>query len=276
MQAAKRKSNLSLELLLWIIALLHVYPIFLILLSSLKSKSELAMHPMALPKHVTWSHFSAALDSLNYLRSFFNTAVITILTVAGVIVLTTAAAYAISRRNTKLYGFLYVLFIAGLIVPFQMTMIPLYKMMVNLSMINTYYGIVLVYIAIQIPFALFVFVGFLKTVPRELEEAAVIDGCGMFKTFFLVVFPLLQPAIATIAIIVTFHTWNDFLQAMLFLPKTEMKTLVVQLFSFVGEYNNDWSSIFAAIMLIVYPIVLIYIFAQRFIIKGLTSGALKG
>jgi raffinose/stachyose/melibiose transport system permease protein len=187
-----------------------------------------------------------------------------------------AAAYAIIRRNNGFYNALYLLFLAGMIVPFQMTMIPLYKTMVKFEFINTYYGMIFVYLGLTASFSIFVLSGFVRGVPKELEEAAKIDGCGMYRTFFSIVMPLMRSAIVTVAILNTFNIWNDFLMPMLFLPKQEMKTLTVQLFSFVGQYFNDWSPIFSGIFLIVYPLIIIYAFAQRFIIKGITAGAVKG
>jgi raffinose/stachyose/melibiose transport system permease protein len=148
--------------------------------------------------------------------------------------------------------------------------------MLALRLINTYPGLVLVYVALQTPFALFLFTGFIRSVPVELEEAAVIDGCGLYGVFARIVFPLLRPAIATMSVLVSFVIWNDFLQPMLFLTSRDRKTLVVQLFSFVGQYFNDWSPIFAAICLIVYPILILYVVAQKSIIRGMTAGALKG
>ncbi len=264
------------EGILWVFALVQIYPVYLVIISSIKSKAEFAVNPLGIPKNITFEHFKTAIDSMHFLRSFFNSALITAVSVVCVILLSSAAAYAISRKNNRFYNLLFIFFLSGLIIPFQMTMIPLYKIMISFHFINTYHGLIILYVGANIPFSLFIFSGFIRSVPRELEEAAFIDGCGIYKTFYKIVFPLLRPAVATISILSAFNVWNDFIMPLLFLQKTEMKTLVVQLNSFFGQYFNNWSPVFAAILLIVLPVILIYIFAQRYIIKGITAGGLKG
>lgn len=140
------------------------------------------------------------------------------------------AAYAITRRKKKVYDKLYMYFLAGMIIPFQMTMIPLYSMMVKLNLVNTYGGVLLIYLAALAPFSIFLFSGFIKTIPKDLEEAALIDGCGVYSTFFKIVFPLLMPVVATVAILNIFNLWNDFLMPTLFLTDRGKKRL---LFSYI-------------------------------------------
>lgn len=274
----KRKSIVSSILLqgvLWLAGLLHIYPIFLVLISALKSTEELAKNPAGLPKQITFEFFANAFDSLHYFRSLFNTVFIAAVSVMVLIIITSAAAYAITRRANWFYNKLYVFFMAGIIVPFHMTMLPLYKLIRSLGMMNTYRGIIFIYLALLAPFSIFLFAGFIKTVPIELEESARIDGCGLYRTFLTIVLPLLQPAVATIAVLDIISIWNDFLMPMLFLQKSQVKTLIVQVSSFFGQYFSDWSSIFASICLIVYPMILIYLLTQNLIIKGITAGAIK-
>lgn len=261
---------------LLLIGAVYLYPVILVLLSSIKTKEELAANPFRIPSQVTFEHFATAFQNMHYFKSALNSLIITGVSVSILVFIASSAAYAIIRRGNKFYTGLYLFFLAGLIVPFQMTMIPLYKLMVSLKFINTYHGIVLVYLALSVPFSIFVLSGFIRGVPKELEEAAKMDGCGIYRTFLLVVLPLMKPAVVTVAILNTFTIWNDFLMPMLFLPSKEMQTLPVQLFSFVGQYFNDWSPIFAGIFLIVYPLIILYAVAQRFIIKGITAGAVKG
>lgn len=275
-KATLRPLRLAGYVLLWAIALLHVYPLILILFSALKSKSELAYFPFSPPKDITFEHFATAFETMHYFRSLFNTVLITVLSVGLITLIASAAGYAIARRGGRFYNGLYLFFLAGMIVPFQMTMIPLYKLVIKLNLINSYTGVTSVYLSLLIPFSLFFYTGFVKNVPRELEEAALIDGAGMLKTFLHIVFPLLKPATATVTVLNAFIVWNDFLLPLLFLPSGNKMTLVVQLFNFVGQYFNNWSPIFAAIMLIVYPMLIMYLFSQRFMIKGITAGATKG
>jgi len=272
----KSKKNIVMSILLWLIALIHVYPIFVILISSVKSQAEIAVNPFGIPKNITFKYFAQAFNKMHYLQSVCNTVLIAIISVAVVLLVSAMAGYAIARKNTHFYKSIYMLFLAGLIVPFQMIMIPLYKTMMGTKLISTYQGMIIYYIATLAPFSIFLLVGFVRTVPKELEEAALIDGCGIYKTFFKIVFPLLTPSLTTLAVLNVFTVWNDFLAPMLYLQKSSMMTLTVQLSSFRGMYFNNWSLIFTGVCLIVAPMLLVYIFSQKYIISGITAGAVKG
>ncbi|RKP51544.1 carbohydrate ABC transporter permease [Cohnella endophytica] len=262
--------------LMWIVTLLYIYPILLVLLSAVKSKSELAMHPFGWPKKWTFDAFSKAFDTMHYLRSLLNTVGIAAISVAGVVLMAAMAAYVISRRDNRFYRGMYLVFLAGMIVPFQMAMIPLYKVLQTFHLINTYQGVIFIYLGMLAPFSVFILSGFVKGVPKELEEAAFVDGSGTYKTFFRIVLPLLKPAVTTVTVLNLFNVWNDFLMPMLYLSDSHKSTITVQLSAFQGMYNNDWSQIFAGVCLIVVPMLVIYLFAQRFIISGITAGAVKG
>ncbi len=262
--------------LLWILTALHVYPIVLVLLSSIRTKADLAASPFGLPKQMTFEFFSKAFETMHYLRSLFNTGLISVVSVGICVVVAAMASYAIVRRNNRFYNAMYILFLAGIIIPFQMTMIPLYKVLQSFEMINTYPGVIFIYIGSLAPFTVFLLSGFVKGVPRELEEAALIDGCGMFRTFFRIVLPLLKPAVTTVSVLNLFYVWNDFLMPMLYLSDSKKMTITVQLASFQGLYFNDWSLLFAGVCMIVLPMLIVYMLAQRFIISGITAGAVKG
>ena len=269
-------SNYSLRVVLWLVCLLHIYPILLVLISAVKTKHELAVNPFGFPKEFTLTYFITAFNTMHYFRSILNTSFIGIAAVSISVIMSAMAAYAIVRRNNKFYNAMYIVFLAGMIIPFQMTMIPLYKIMLTFKLISTYHGIIFIYLASLAPFSVFLLSGFVKSVPRELEEAALIDGCGIYKTFFSIVFPLLKPAITTVSVLNLFAIWNDFLMPMLFIQESKKMTITVQLASFQGRYFNDWSLIFAGVCMIVLPMLVVYLFAQRFIIDGITAGAVKG
>jgi raffinose/stachyose/melibiose transport system permease protein len=276
MHKTKRLSTILLSVVFWAIALIHIYPILIILISSVKTKHEIAVNPFGIPREITYSYFAQAFVQMHYLRSLLNTALIAVVSVALLLIFASMAAYAIARRNTRFYNSVYMVFLAGLIVPFQMIMIPLYRMMLNFKLLNTYQGMAIYYLATLAPFSIFLLVGFVRTVPKELEEAALIDGCGIYQNFFRIVFPLLKPSLTTVGVLNLFNIWNDFLAPMLYLQKSQMMTLTVQLSSFRGMYFNDWSLIFTGVCLIVFPMLIIYIAAQNLIINGITAGAVKG
>lgn len=261
---------------LWIICFLYLYPIFLVLISAVKSKHDLAVNSFGLPREFTFGFFKNAFESMHYFRSIGNTAIIGGFSVGFLIIFASMASYVIVRRNNRFYNAMYLLFLAGMIIPFQMTMIPLYKVMLTLHLMSSYPGLIFIYLASLTPFSVFLLSGFVKSVPKELEEAANIDGCGIYKSFYSIVFPLLKPALTTVSVLNLFAIWNDFLMPMLFMQDTRKMTITVQLSAFQGKYMNDWSLIFAGVCLIVLPMLLIYLLAQRFIIDGITAGALKG
>jgi len=261
---------------LWALAIIYIYPIILILFSAFKTPSDMAINPFGLPKVITFDNFINAFQVMHYFRSLSNTIIIVLFAVSISTVFTAMAAYAIARKNNKFYNKIYLLYLGGLIIPFQMAMIPLYKILNAFNLISTYQGVIFVYLGILSPFAVFLFSGFVKSVPKELEEAALIDGCGIYKTFFLIVFPLLKPAISTIAVLNIFGVWNDFLMPMLYLQRRNLMTLTVQMSSFQGQYVTRWPLVFAGIFLIIGPMIIIYMFAQRFIVSGITAGAVKG
>ncbi|MFC3798401.1 carbohydrate ABC transporter permease [Cohnella sp. GCM10012308] len=261
---------------LWVVSIGFVYPIALVFLSAVKTKTELANNPFGWPSAMSFDSFETAFRTMHYFRSFANTALIGGIAIVGVVLMAAMASYAIARRNNRFYGSIYYLFLAGIIIPFQMAMIPLYKLLLSWHLINSYQGVVFVYFGMLAPFSVFLLSGFIRSVPRELDEAAYVDGSGIYMTFFRIILPLLKPAVTTITVLDLFTVWNDFLMPMLYLSNSAKMTITVQLSAFQGMYFNDWSLIFAGVCLIVLPMLAVYLFAQRFIISGITAGAVKG
>jgi raffinose/stachyose/melibiose transport system permease protein len=255
--------------------LVYLYPIILILISSIKTKAEMAANPFGIPKNITFEFFKNAFNRMNYLQSALNSSVIVIVAVSISLIITSMAAYAIARKGRR-YNILYYVFLSGMLVPFQMTMIPLYKFLLTLHLINKLSGVIFIYLSSLSPFSVFLLTGFVRNVPRELEEASYIDGCGIYRTFFAIVLPLLRSSLATVAVLNAFGIWNDFLMPLLYLQSRQKLTLTVTLANFQGMYFNDWSMIFAGVCLIVVPMLILYLSAQRFIINGITAGAVKG
>lgn len=255
--------------------LFYIYPIILILISCVKSKKEMALNPFGFPKVINFENITKAFGRMNYWQTLLNTVIITVAVVGLTLLISSMAAYAISRKGKK-YSWLYYLFLSGLLVPFQMIMIPLYKLVMNLHMINSIPGIIAVYLATQCPMAIFLLTGFVKLVPCEVEEAAYIDGAGIFRTFFTIVLPMMRNSLVTVALLTAFRVWNDFLMPMLFLQERTKLTLTVMLSNFQGQYFNDWSMMFAGVALIALPMIVVYLVAQKYIINGITAGSVKG
>jgi raffinose/stachyose/melibiose transport system permease protein len=257
-------------------SILVIVPLIVLLSVALKSPVELLNNPLGWPEQFLWSNFARAWNNASLGQAFFNSVLITSVTLLGLIVFGALAAYPLARFTGPWSQRIYLYFVAGLIVPIQLGLFPLYKEMHDLELINTYHGAILLYIAINLPFVIFLYTGFIKTVPRELEEAALLDGAGPLRTFWLVVFPLLRPVTATVAITSALSTWNDFFIPLIFLQRDGMQTLPLAVFNFVGQYNNNWALIFASVIISSIPLVVIFLVLQRYFIKGIAAGALRG
>jgi|GraSoiStandDraft_29_1057270.scaffolds.fasta_scaffold400705_2 raffinose/stachyose/melibiose transport system permease protein len=255
---------------------LVVIPLVVLFSVALKSPVDLLNNPMGWPARFVWSNFADAWNNAALGQALFNSVLITSATVLGLIVCGSLAAYPLARFIGPWFQRIYIYFVAGLIVPIQLGLFPLYKEMHDLQLINTYYGVILLYIAVNLPFVIFLYTGFIKTVPRELEEAALLDGAGPMQTFWLIVFPLLRPVTATVAITSALSTWNDFFIPLIFLQRSGMQTLPLAIYNFVGQFNNNWSLIFASVIISSLPLIVLFLILQRYFIKGIAAGALKG
>src|SRR5579884_1098051 len=263
-----------LVVLLW--SALVIIPLTVLLSVALKSPTDLLNNPLGWPTQFVWSNFVDAWNNASLGQAFFNSVLITSVTLLGLILCGAMAAYPLARFTGPWSQRIYLYFVAGLIVPIQLGLFPLYKEMHDLQLINTYQGAILLYIAANLPFVIFLYTGFIKTVPRELEEAALLDGADPIRTFWLIVFPLLRPVTATVAITSTLSTWNDFFIPLIFLQRDGMQTLPLAIYDFVGQYNNNWSLIFASVIISSLPLVALFLILQRYFIKGIAAGALRG
>lgn len=264
------------EIFTWGFLVIFFYPIYVIIVSALKSQRELAKNPFGLPRKITFEHFEGAIRQMHYGRALLNNVLITACSIALLLLIGSMAAYAIARGKKRKCDVLYYFFLAGLMIPFQMTMIPLYQLLKNLHLMDSKFGVILIYLSRLAPFTVFLLTGFVKTIPIQLEEAAYIDGAGVYRTFFKIIFPLMRPPLATVAILDSLTIWNDYLLPMLYLQSNENQTLTMTLANFQGMYFNNWSMIFAAVCLIVLPIAIVYLIMQKYIIGGITAGAVKG
>lgn len=257
-------------------SLLIFFPLYLTVSVAVKSREDLARSILAWPSEFVWSNFSRAAELTNYFGAFTNTFLIT----AGAIFLTVLTnsfvAYAIAR-NMKKKGFrtLYYYFISAMFIPFPIIMLPIVKLTGDLGLGNQW-GLVVLYTVYGLAFNVFLYVGFIASLPAELEEAARVDGCGPWQTFWKVIFPLLAPINATVAIFTGLWTWNDFMLPLVILSEPHMATLPLVQFALQGRFNTDFTLAFASYLMAMLPLLLVYIFAQRWIISGVTQGAVKG
>lgn len=266
------------EALVIALAIIWCVPAYVLITLALKTTAQTYLSPLAIPSHPKFDNFTDAWKHggrAGLGQSMFTTAVITVVSVLGLILLGSLCAYAIARRPGKLSTSVYVLFVLGIMLPFQLAIIPVFVAMRQLHLTGTYPGIILLQIGIHMPIVVFFYTGFIRSLPKEYEEAARVDGAGLLRTWIRVVFPLLMPVTATVGILVGLVIWNDFFLSLIFLIGSKIDTLPLALYSFVGENGSIWNLIMAAVAISVAPVLALYLFAQKQLIRGF-SGGIKG
>ncbi len=276
----KSISKSLIYILLFFIAVVFLAPIIIILFNAFKSNFYISSSPFSIPNTDTFAGFDNFIKGFtqsDFMRSFANSAFITAFSVAGIVLLTSMTAWYIVRVKNKFTKLIYYLFVFSMIVPFQMVMYTMtyYAFEFNL---NNPIGIVFIYLGFGAGLSVFMFSGFIKSIPTEIEEAATIDGCSPIRTFFSVVFPILKPTAITVAILNAMWIWNDYLLPYLVLGSGENKTLPVAVqMALTGGYGNkDMGALMAMLVLTILPIIIFYLFCQKYIIRGVVAGAVKG
>lgn len=271
------RSTLATQIIMTIMAILFLTPLAIILNYSFKTKKELYVNsPISLPETLQFDNYVKAFDKLNMKVTFVNTLFYTAVSVLILALLCGTTAWAIARCKRKFFKFAYIYFIIGILIPYQALFLPIYTIGYKLNLTNTRFGIIFMYVATGISFGVFLMNSFMSTVPLELEEAARIDGCSVFRTYFSVVLPLLKPAMATLVIMQSFQIWNDYLLASLYVSKKQLKTLTVAIQSLFSAQTSDYTTAMAAIVISVLPIAILFMCLQKYFIKGMTVGAVKG
>ena len=273
----KKAALWALQVVVVALALVFLFPILMIFNYSFKTKKELYLgSPLSLPSSLNMDNYKLAFDKLNLGVTFFNSACYTVLSVLLLAILCGAAAWAIARNRGKFFRFSYFYFIVGILIPAQALFLPIYIVGFNLGMVNNRLGIILMFVATNFSFGVFLMTSFIGTVPVELEEAARIDGYSIYRIFFVIVIPLLRPVIATLVILQAFQIWNDYLMTSLFVSANNLKTITVTMRTLFSQYSSDYTTAFAGIVISALPIVILFVCLQKYFIKGLTVGAVKG
>ncbi|MGE5582386.1 MAG: carbohydrate ABC transporter permease [Bacillota bacterium] len=262
-----------LEIIMWLVALLFLFPALFILINSFKSDAQITLNPISFPQTLGLENYINAWKETNFPVVFCNTLIITLLSTVGIILVSAMAAYILARTKWKLSWLIYLLFTFSLVVPFQSFMIPLVRTAKEYGLQNVL-GVVPIYIGLGCPLAIFMYHGFIRSVPVEIEESAAIDGASTFRTFFQLVFPVLAPVTATIAILDTLWIWNDFLLPLIILPAKS--TLQLAQFGFFSLFRRQYSLAMASLVLSAAPVVILYFLLQKYIVKGVAAGAVKG
>lgn len=258
-------------------ALTFMIPLYVILTYSFKTKKELYLsNPLVLPQALNWKNYQTAFNKLNLDVTMVNSLLYTAISVVVLAVLCGAAAWAISRGRKRLFKLSYLYFVIGILIPSQALFLPIYTVGLNLGLINTRVGIILIFVATNLSFGIFLMNSFVTTVPLEIEESACIDGCSVFGVFFRIVLPLLKPAMVTLIIMQAFGIWNDFLMSNIYLGDRKLIPVTVAIRSLFSTQSSDYTTAFAAIVLSALPIVILFVSMQKYFVKGMTVGAVKG
>lgn len=276
MQEQEKTKRRLLTALAAVITILHFIPFYILLTMALKERGDFSSR-WALPDYFTLENFTTAWERANLGNAFINTGLITAGAAVLLILFGSMAAYPLARRETKLNRFVLLFFVAIMVVPPLTALVPLYQMVVNLGMLNTRTIAILNNLAAFLPLTIFLYAGFIRsTIPKELEEAAKIDGCNTISIFFRIVFPLLKPVTASVLIISCVFIWNDYQFAIFFLQSKDVHTLTVALASFFGENQSNLNLVAAAAFMAMLPMTILFLFLQKYFIAGLSSGSVKG
>ncbi|MEK3912083.1 carbohydrate ABC transporter permease [Paenibacillus sp. FSL H7-0331] len=272
---SKSVKKLSVYTIMVIIALLQLIPLAWLVLISFKNNSEIQLGGIfSLPKVWLFSNYSSAWVQGQVGENFLNSLIVGIITVFFVLLLSSMMAYALTRMRFKFSNILLLILLAGVMVPIHATLVPLFILLKNLGLLKTQLSIILPYITINIPVGIFILSSFLRSLPKELEEAAFIDGYGIIRTFFQVVLPLLKPTLASVGIFTFLHVWNELLMAATFIQKSSLRTLPLGLMNFSGEYSVEWGPLCAAMLISTIPLILIYIYFSEQMEKSFTAGSI--
>ena len=279
MQAKKKRGNAVLTLVFTLLSVAYVCPILIVLINSFKKKASLHRYPFALPtakNFVGLDNYVTGIEKIDFLKAFGYSLFITVASVVVILICTSMCAWYISRVRNRVTKTIYMLCICSMVVPFQMVMFTLSKTADMLHLGNPV-GIVLVYLGFGAGLAVFMFCGFMRSVPIEVEEASMIDGCNPLQTFFRVVLPMLKPTLVSVGILETMWIWNDYLLPYLVLDIKKYKTIPIAIQYLKGGYGSiDWGAMMAMLVLAIVPIIVFYLCCQKHIIKGVAAGAVKG
>lgn len=263
-----------LELVMIVVGVIFLLPLYFLVLLAIKPKGD-PSGLLEFPANPTFDNFTQAWEQGGFGAALTNSAIVTIVTVGAVVLIASSAAYPLSRVGARWSKVAYFAFLAGLLLPVQLGLLPLYQTIRDVGLLGSLWGLILVNVGSAMPFSIFLYAGFLRALPPDFEEAASLDGASGFRTFWSVVFPLVKPITGTVIILNAVFTWNDFLGPLLFLSGSRQPTITVAIYGFVGQFGAEWNLIFAGIIISILPILLAYFFLQRYIVQGF-AGGLKG
>lgn len=266
--------------LFWFVLLLYgiltLYPFVWLVTSAFKTNEDFYNRPFGLPEVWRWENFSIAWESSNLGNAFNNSMIVSMGSLTLTLFISALASFVLARFSFRWKGIMLAFFVIGMLIPIHSTLVPLFILMKQMFLLNTYWALILPYTAFALPTAIFILTAYLTSIPRDIEEAAFMDGTGLWGLFFRIMLPMSLPALSTVTILSFLHAWNDFSFALVFINKTELKTLPLAIANFADGYQTDFGLTLAAMTLSIIPTVLLYLLFQEQMMKGMTAGAVKG
>lgn len=260
-----------------VFAFIQIYPLIWLIFFSLKDNSEIfGGNVMGFPQKFLWSNYANALSKGNVASYLLNSVIVTGVTIIVSTIIGVMASYAIARMRWKLSKVTMIIFLMGIMVPIHAALLPLFMILKFIKLYNTPFALIIPYIAFALPMCVFICVGFLKSIPKEMEESAFLDGCSIYRSFVSIIMPLIRPAIATVCIFTYLSSWNELMFAVTFISKPEFKTLTVGIMAMTGQYSTNWGPIGAGLVIATIPTVIIYVAMSSQVQKSLVTGAVKG
>ncbi|MFD1884620.1 carbohydrate ABC transporter permease [Paenibacillus wenxiniae] len=268
--------TLILEIIVGIVGLIFLIPFYFLLVNSVKSFGDILSNSASWPQQFVWSNYAEAWKAIDFPSAFGNSLIITVVSNIFLVLISSMAAYQMVRKPSRFNQILYFVFVAAMVIPFQSIMLPLVEMASKYGLNNSRTGLIISYLGFGAPLSVFLFHGFVKTVPLEIEQAARVDGSNRYGVFFRIVCPLMMPMFVTVIILNTLWIWNDYLLPSLILSSPELRTIPIATYSFFGQYTKQWDMALPALVLGITPIIIFFLFLQRYIIQGITAGSVKG
>lgn len=271
-----KPSQIVLVLVTVVLALIFIYPMCFAFMSAFKSNGDILKNPAGIPTSLYLKNYHDLFSQTNFALAIFHSVFLTFVSEVLIVLIVPMSAYAIERNKSKFTSFLYTFFLTGLMVPFHLYMFPLFKEMKIMGMFGNMTGPIVCYVSGSIAFGTLLYCSFLRGIPLEIEEAAMIDGCTPFQIFWKITFPLLGPCTGSMVILNGLGIWNDYLMPYLVLPSDKAKTITVEIAGFVGQYTARWDIVFAGTIISIVPALIIFCIFQKYFVKGITAGAAKG
>jgi raffinose/stachyose/melibiose transport system permease protein len=257
-------------------ALFNIVPIFYMIIGSIKTESEYAKSPFSIPLNLEFDNYAKAWEIANMNVYFMNSLIVTLVSLIVTVLLGSLAAFFLARFNFKLRGPTYALFLLGMLIPIHATIIPIFLIMKDFHLLDTYWSLIFPYTAFHLSLTIFIMEGFMRGLPKDLEESAVVDGAGIYRIFWSIILPITRPAMATVVILNFIYNWNEYLYALVLISSTALKTLPLGLANFVGVETASLTLQMAALTIALIPIIIFYLLLQKQLVNGMTAGAVKG